>query len=556
MKDTTNSLVVAYLSHLSSEYVSKVGWSFWTLTTLYAKRSLQPCKPEHYPTLDKIWLIDIPPTDSSQIFNTDDILDASICYLACQQIFNIDDILDASVCYLTCQQIFNADDILDAKEFQGFIIVAEVFSQKFYHSRRKAEDNRVFKDRGWDERLPTSEIGPGFGSSMSQCYVLKAIVIEDGLRLKWGVIGLVGKPNLGLGKAVALGWNWVDWVYFDLTTIMDDVGSFPAKISVRFGYTKPFLCSTREMVNQLKTRCPFPDCSTEDPLSIPRLLRWHTSKGDKLIDSDPYLNGWSTKRVHPHLIPTIHKMKQYYMKKFKAFTDEPKDTFIDSLKAHLKCVTIITSLDDGEDGEDEWDLGGNVVSRYVTRGAGTSKPREPGKTPMIENLEECVFRLEELIKDIVDFMKEERCKVSIHWRGLSAMTMTLKKRSLRQHLWNRPQSMLIRNKDDESAGVEKENHDEGRHVEEDKNEKNVCEEKNNEGDEEKGEEKNAAGEVEKDEEEEPKEEGENEAPEKEGTAEKENKNEFSNIDEFLNEVTQVIDKMQMEDENVECLDIV
>lgn len=41
---------------------------------------------------------------------------------------------------------------------------------------------------------------------------------------------------------------------------------------------------------------------------------------------------------------------------------------------------------------------------------------------------------------------------------------------------------------------------------------------------------------------------------KKGISEKENENEFPNLDEFLNEVTQDIDKMQVKDENVECLD--
>ncbi|KAM3248973.1 cilia and flagella-associated protein like [Capsicum annuum] len=85
-----------------------------------------------------------------------------------------------------------------------------------------------------------------------------------------------------------------------------------------------------------------------------------------------------------------------------------KDTFIDGLKAHLDGVTVITSSKDGEDGDDDRDLGGNVVSRHVTQGAGMSKPRASGKTPMIENLEERLFRMEESIKDIVDFVKEER----------------------------------------------------------------------------------------------------------------------------------------------------
>ncbi|KAM3247723.1 hypothetical protein P3L10_009490 [Capsicum annuum] len=150
--------------------------------------------------------------------------------------------------------------------------------------------------------------------------------------------------------------------------------------------------------------------STEDPLPILQLLRWHTSKGDKLIKGDPYLNGWGKKRVHPYLIPIIREMKQHYMKKFKAFIDESNDAFIDGLKACLEGVTIITSSEDDEDGDDDRDLGENAVSKHVTRGVGTSKLRASGKTPMIKNLEERVFRLEESIKDIADFVKEERLR--------------------------------------------------------------------------------------------------------------------------------------------------
>ncbi|KAF3670538.1 hypothetical protein FXO38_07014 [Capsicum annuum] len=95
--------------------------------------------PAHYLTLDKIWFTDMPPITSSQILNDDDILSANVFYLTCLQIlsvddiltpiFNTDDILDASVCYLilndddvlhasvyylACHQILNDDDILDA----------------------------------------------------------------------------------------------------------------------------------------------------------------------------------------------------------------------------------------------------------------------------------------------------------------------------------------------------------------------------------------------------------------------------------------------------------
>ncbi|KAF3659758.1 hypothetical protein FXO38_12462 [Capsicum annuum] len=108
--------------------------------------------------------------------------------------------------------------------------------------------------------------------------------------------------------------------------------------------------------------------------------------------------------------PPVREIKQQYMKKFKAFMDEANNILIDGLKAHLEGMTIITSLEDGEDGYDDRDLGENVVSRHITRGVGISKLRKLGKTPMIENLEERVFKLEEAMKDIVDFVKERKLR--------------------------------------------------------------------------------------------------------------------------------------------------
>ncbi|KAF3646061.1 hypothetical protein FXO37_20658 [Capsicum annuum] len=104
---------------------------------------------------------------------------------------------------------------------------------------------------------------------------------------------------------------------YDLATVLDDVGSFPAKIFVR---------SRFKMFNEFK----------------------------------------QVMRVHPYLIPTVHEIKQHYMKKFKAFTDESNNAIIDGLKAHLEGVTVITSSEDGKDGDDDRNLDGNVVSRHVT----------------------------------------------------------------------------------------------------------------------------------------------------------------------------------------------
>ncbi|KAF3675149.1 hypothetical protein FXO38_02694 [Capsicum annuum] len=235
--------------------------------------------------------------------------------------------------------------------------------------------------------------------------------------------------------------------------------------------------------------------STEDPLPI---SRWNTSKGYKLIEGDPYLNEWSTKRVHPYLIPTVREMKQHYMKKFKAFTDEPKDAFIDGLKAHLEGMTVITSSEDGEDGDDDRDLSRNAVSRYVTRGVEMSKPRVSRKTPMIENLEERVFRMEESIKDITNFVKEKRLRrakkekqkkrdeaeATLEQASINAdevmileVASVVGKKNLnegdeeKEEEKNKDVVCEEENKVDGSTGVEKEDHDEGRQNEHDKNEK-------------------------------------------------------------------------------------
>ncbi|KAH0635611.1 hypothetical protein KY290_036023 [Solanum tuberosum] len=50
--------------------------------------------------------------------------------------------------------------------------------------------------------------------------------------------------------------------------------------------------------------------SLDSPLSIFRLLRWHTTKSDNIVDGDPFKNkGRSTKVVHPYLVPTVREKK-------------------------------------------------------------------------------------------------------------------------------------------------------------------------------------------------------------------------------------------------------
>ncbi|KAF3619084.1 hypothetical protein FXO38_33078 [Capsicum annuum] len=280
--------------------------------------------------------------------------------------------------------------------------------------------------------------------------------------------------------------------------------TFETKGVSSFGYTKPFPCSVGEMVNQMKTRCPFPEFS----------------------------DGIPQKRVHPYLIPTVREMKQHDMKKFKAFIDEPNYAFIDGLKACLEGVTVITSSEDGEDGDDDRDFGGNSVLKHVTRSAGTSVQVQS------RHSEERAGRDDSGIKEaLLEVAALEHAFINAGDMMIPEVAAVVEKENLDEG-------------DDGSAGVEKEDHDEGRQDEDDKNEKNGCEEENNEGDGEKTEEKNAQ-EVEK---EQHKEEGKSDALEKKGITEKDNENEFPNLDEFLNEVSQEIDKMTVETKNVESLD--
>ncbi|KAG5620978.1 hypothetical protein H5410_006196 [Solanum commersonii] len=92
--------------------------------------------------------------------------------------------------------------------------------------------------------------------------------------------------------------------------------------------------------------------SLDSPLPIPRLLRWHTTKSDNIIEGDPFkYKGRSTKVMHPYIIPTVYETKQNYVTTVKSYTDEVKDIIIDDLKASLKGVTVLTSAEGNvEDG--------------------------------------------------------------------------------------------------------------------------------------------------------------------------------------------------------------
>ncbi|KAF3647204.1 hypothetical protein FXO38_18781 [Capsicum annuum] len=67
-----------------------------------------------------------------------------------------------------------------------------------------------------------------------------------------------------------------------------------------------------------------------------------------LLAKDP-----SKKIMHPYLTPTVREMEQRYMKIFNPYTNEVKDTSIDVFKAMLKGVTVLTSLEEVADKDED-----------------------------------------------------------------------------------------------------------------------------------------------------------------------------------------------------------
>ncbi|KAM3302451.1 hypothetical protein P3S67_016953 [Capsicum chacoense] len=93
--------------------------------------------------------------------------------------------------------------------------------------------------------------------------------------------------------------------------------------------------------------------SMDEPLPIPRILRWHTSKSDKIIEGDPFkYKGKVTENVHPYIIPTVRETMMDYMITFEPYTNEVKNNVLDGLKKELEGVTVLTSNEDSDDDGD------------------------------------------------------------------------------------------------------------------------------------------------------------------------------------------------------------
>ncbi|KAM3338662.1 hypothetical protein P3S68_030748 [Capsicum galapagoense] len=145
-----------------------------------------------------------------------------------------------------------------------------------------------------------------------------------------------------------------------------------------------------------------------EPLPIPRIFRWHTSKSDKIIEGDPFkYKGKVTENVHPYIIPTIRETKMDYMITFELYTDEVKNNILDGLKKKLEGVTVLTS---NKDSDDDGDLGGNPVGVCVGDDDSPSTSKYAVETSSPGDLHKRVAALEEAVMDIAAYIKEKRMK--------------------------------------------------------------------------------------------------------------------------------------------------
>ncbi|KAK4724227.1 hypothetical protein R3W88_027006 [Solanum pinnatisectum] len=123
----------------------------------------------------------------------------------------------------------------------------------------------------------------------------------------------------------------------------------------------------------------------DSPLSIPHLLRWHTTKSDNIIEGDPFK----------------YKEKKIYMETLKSYTDEVKNTIINALKANLKGATVLTSAVKNE--EDEI-LGENNSNQPCENSISSGQKNKD------DNLCERIVSLEQSMMKAVAFIRDEKLR--------------------------------------------------------------------------------------------------------------------------------------------------
>ncbi|KAG5629453.1 hypothetical protein H5410_001170 [Solanum commersonii] len=161
---------------------------------------------------------------------------------------------------------------------------------------------------------------------------------------------------------------------YNLTTCMDELGSFPAKISVRarmtlyrnfrnalwgkecFDLTVKYLKNKINLKKQSEVYKEKGNASFGYTRLFLILVIMQRSPWILLCQFPVYLDGTRqraitlSKVMHPYLVPTVRETKQNYMATLKPYMDEVKDTIIDALKANLKgVIVLISAVENHED---------------------------------------------------------------------------------------------------------------------------------------------------------------------------------------------------------------
>ncbi|KAF3655147.1 hypothetical protein FXO37_16104 [Capsicum annuum] len=160
---------------------------------------------------------------------------------------------------------------------------------------------------------------------------------------------------------------------YDLRMIMDEVGSYPAKISKKSD------------------------------------LKKQREEFDEKQKASYALFGfsWAFMNVHSYIIPILHETKMDYMIFFDSYADEVKNNVLNGLKKELEGVTILIS---NEDSDDDGNLGGNPVEVRVGDDDTPSTSKDAAGTSSFGDLHKHVAVLEEAVLDIAAYIREKRLK--------------------------------------------------------------------------------------------------------------------------------------------------
>ncbi|KAF3661587.1 hypothetical protein FXO38_11598 [Capsicum annuum] len=242
------------------------------------------------------------------------------------------------------------------------------------------------------------------------------------IRLRSDIAHVVGVVSRFLFNPGREHWNAVKWIMRYLCGT--------SSMSLCFGTRKPILCgfTDSDMASDLDTHkstsgylVTFTGGAVSWQSRLQKYVALSTTEAElitaveackELIWMKRFLGGtWLCSReiVILYFTPTVREMEQTYMKIFKPYTDEVKDTLIDALKVQLKGVTILTSSVEIVN-EDE-DLGGHNYVLSPARAcdnAGSSGFKTAPDTSNDEDLHKRVTLFEKIILNIASFVRDKK----------------------------------------------------------------------------------------------------------------------------------------------------